>query len=164
MAESTDVDFSGLKLTELKARCKDKGLPVSGTKAELIARLTSTDPPPVKRPKKAAPSTLLPPKPVFQHALRTDPLVIKRNTFGNFEHPESRLVFSALTKKVIGVQYGDGTIQPLTVADLERVHQYHFELDPETRVRDEMSPSTLENEDLKEQRLDELVRMVVDVE
>lgn len=164
MAESTNVDFAQLKLAELKAHCKDKGLPVSGTKAELIARLTSTDPPPARKATKKVPSTVLPPKPVFQHALRTDPLVIKRNTFGNFEHPESRLVFSALNKKVIGVQYGDGTIQPLTVADLERVHQYHFELDPETRVRDEMASSTLENEDLKEQRLEELVRMVVDVE
>ena len=34
-----DTDFSSLKVVELKELCREKGLPVSGKKAELIERL-----------------------------------------------------------------------------------------------------------------------------
>lgn len=32
-------DLSKLKVPELKAKCKERGLPVSGSKADLLARL-----------------------------------------------------------------------------------------------------------------------------
>jgi len=39
--ESEDIDYSSMKVAELKELLKEKGLPVSGTKAELIERLKS---------------------------------------------------------------------------------------------------------------------------
>ncbi len=39
--ESSDVDYSSMKVAELKELLKEKELPVSGTKAELIERLKS---------------------------------------------------------------------------------------------------------------------------
>ena len=39
--ESIDVDYSTMKVAELKELLKEKDLPVSGTKAELIERLKS---------------------------------------------------------------------------------------------------------------------------
>ena len=39
--ESNDVDYSAMKVAELKELLKEKDLPVSGTKAELIERLKS---------------------------------------------------------------------------------------------------------------------------
>jgi len=38
-AETKEVDFKSMKVTELKELLKEKDLPVSGTKAELIERL-----------------------------------------------------------------------------------------------------------------------------
>ena len=37
--ESEDIDYSSMKVAELKELLKQKDLPVSGTKAELIERL-----------------------------------------------------------------------------------------------------------------------------
>jgi len=39
--ESEDTDYSSMKVAELKELLKEKDLPVSGTKAELIERLKS---------------------------------------------------------------------------------------------------------------------------
>ena len=39
--EADDVDYSSMKVAELKELLKEKDLPVSGTKAELIERLKS---------------------------------------------------------------------------------------------------------------------------
>jgi len=41
--EVVDKVLSAYKVSELKVMCKEKGLPVSGTKAELVARLEVTD-------------------------------------------------------------------------------------------------------------------------
>ena len=38
---TSDVDYSAMKVAELKELLKEKDLPVSGTKAELIERLNS---------------------------------------------------------------------------------------------------------------------------
>jgi hypothetical protein len=143
--EPTEASLTLLKLVDLKARCKEKQLPVSGTKAELIARLLGTAPP-AKKSKTAASSsrskagtvTRLD-KPVFQNFVQSserDPIVIKRNAYGHFEHVDTHLVFSA-QKKVVGVQVeGNPDVQPLSTTDLESVYKYHFELDPTVVIRD----------------------------
>jgi hypothetical protein len=154
-------DLSALKLADLKSRCKTKGLAVSGTKAELIARLQG-EAPPAKRAKttaskKPSPTAFLQ-KPVFQTYLTRDPIVIKRNAHGHFVHPSTGLVFSETTKKVVGVcREGSGEVLPLTVADLEHVHQYHFELDEHTQVRDQAANAALEDEAAQEQRIEALL-------
>lgn len=153
--------LSTAKVADLKALCKEKGLAVSGTKAELIARLSGAAPP-AKKPRTAKPAkpAAVFDKPVFQTLLQLtdrDPIVIKRNAHGHFEHLETHLVFSA-QKKVIGVQVdGDPTPQPLRTQDLEMVYKYHFELDPSTRVQDAPSESVAVDATARETRLRELV-------
>jgi hypothetical protein len=153
-------DLTGLKLADLKARCKDKGLTVSGTKAELIARLQG-EAPPSKRPKTAATKKTSPAaflqKPVFQTFLTRDPIVIKRNAQGLFVHPSTGLVFSETTKKVVGVCRDEGGMTPLTVADLEHVHQYHFELDESVQVRDQTAPTGMDDDAAQEERIEALL-------
>jgi hypothetical protein len=156
----TDNDLSKLKLPELKALCKERKLPVSGTKAELIGRLTGN---PQTKPPKAKAKSQAPflEKPVFQELLKNanrNPIVIKRNIHGNFEHSDTHLVFN-VEKKVIGVQSPDGTLLPLSIQDLEQVYKYHFDLDPKTKVQDQTTDRILEDDSLKQARVEELIQL-----
>lgn len=161
----TESALTQLKLADLKAQCKERQLPVSGTKAELIARLLGTAPP-AKKPRVTKSATAskpaLPDKPVFQTLMQSsarDPIVIKRNAYGHFEHLETRLVFSP-QKKVIGRQEDNQPdIQPLTTKDLEHVYKYHFELAEGVTVQDQPS-LTADTIDRSEERLEELLEMV----
>jgi hypothetical protein len=166
--EPTEASLNLLKLPDLKARCKEKQLPVSGTKAELIARLLGTAPPAKKakaastRSKSSAATTRLD-KPVFQNLLQSsvrDPIVIKRNVHGHFEHMETHLVFSP-QKKVIGIQMENNPdVQPLSTKDLEFVHKYHFELDPHVVVHDPVNTHTGDTAS-SQARLEELYAEVI---
>lgn len=152
-------DLNKLKLTDLKAMCKEKGLAVSGTKAELIQRLSGESPAPSTRSRKATPKqapTLQ--RPVFQKFLDKTPTVIKRNIHGNFEHPETRLVFS-INKKIIGIQNQSGEVEALTVQDLQNVYKYHFELEDGVKIRDEGSNLMVKDDSVKYERVDELIKM-----
>jgi hypothetical protein len=152
-------DLNKLKLTDLKAMCKEKGLAVSGTKAELIQRLSGETPAPSTRVRKATPKpapTLQ--RPVFQKFLDKNPTVIKRNIHGNFEHPETRLVFS-INKKIIGIQNPSGEVEALTVQDLQNVYKYHFELEDGVKIRDEGSNLMVKDDSVKYERVDELIKM-----
>jgi hypothetical protein len=160
---SDESSLNQLKLADLKAQCKEKSLPISGTKAELIARLLGA--PPAKKPRVAAVKTTkpVPNKPVFDKLLQSsarDPIIIKRNIHGHFEHPETRLVFSP-QKKVIGRQAEDHPdIEPLTTQDLEQVYRFHFELDASVVVQDVPSV-THTSLDRSEERLDELLHLTM---
>ena len=162
----TESALTQLKLADLKAQCKEKQLPVSGTKAELIARLLGTAPP-TKKPRvakaSAASKPALPDKPVFQTLMQSsarDQIIIKRNAYGHFEHLETRLVFSP-QKKVIGRHVDNQPdVQPLTTTDLEAVYKYHFELAEGVTVQDQPS-LTADTIDRSEERLEELLQMIV---
>lgn len=160
MSESaTHSSLEKLKLAELKAMCKEKGLAVSGTKAELIQRLsgqTSTVPPRVKKSTPKPAPTLQ--KPVFQKFLDKKPTIIKRNIHGNFEHTETHLVFS-VNKKIIGIQNPSGEIDALSVQDLQNVYKYHFELEDGVKIRDAGSNLIVKDDSLKQQRVEELIQM-----
>lgn len=159
------AELQKLKLVELKALCKEKGLPVSGTKTELIERITASDtktttePKPKKQPKKQQPKNILT-KPVFTHLeTHRQPIVIQRNIHGNFEHLETKLVFNP-SKKVYGVQTEDGMIRALSFGDLENIHKYHFEMDEDARVTGTAQDTQTQLEQIQEQqeqqRLEEL--------
>lgn len=157
----SDIDYSKLKVADLKTLCKDKGLPVSGTKTELIHRLTGGVGNVDSKPKtKSKPKTIPAPlqRPVFQKFLDKKPIVIKRNVHGNFEHPESNLVFSQ-NKKIIGVQNPSGQIDPLTIQDLQNVYKYHFEVEDGIKVQDTGSNQVIRDDSLKEKRVQELIEM-----
>ena len=65
-------------------------------------------------------------------------LKISRNSFGNYEHRETRLVFDPATKEVIGIQEPDGKVSELTVEDIQMCREYRFDYRiPETIHRRE---------------------------
>lgn len=147
-------NLNALKVVDLKNLCKERNLPVSGTKAELIARLNG-EPKPVKTTPKSKVKPVPLEKPVVKIIERT-PIVIKRNIHGNFEHVDSHLVFNA-SKKVIGVQSEVGTVKPLSAQDLENVYRYHFELDSSINIQDQNTDASLDDEEAKEARVNELI-------
>lgn len=166
--ELSEASLNGKKVSELKELCKERNLPVSGTKPELLARLLGTEPP-LKKPKtsttktKNSSKTTLFDKDIFKKVVQqqTDrqPILIKRNLYGHFEHPETHLIFST-KKTVIGIQVPDNPEpQPLTTKDLENVHKYHFELDENVVVNDE-SGTDINNETNQQARLEELYTII----
>jgi hypothetical protein len=162
MSESTD--FTKLKVTELKALCKERGLPVSGTKQELIQRINGepSAKPEKSKSTKAKKTTNTLERPVFTKYLQNlerVPIIIKRNIHGQFEHFETGLVFNS-EKRVIGVQTPSGEIESLGVSDLENVYKYHFELEPGTKIKDKVSNPILEDDSLKQKRVDELIDLI----
>ena len=63
-------------------------------------------------------------------------LKISRNSFGNYEHRETKLVFDPSTKEVIVIQEPDGRISDLTVEDIQMCREYRFDYRiPETVKR-----------------------------
>lgn len=143
LVNMTDLSMERLmkcNKAELTALCKSKGLKVSGKKEELIERLTGGErKESVKRSEsekevkesKTKPKTSTKPAPIIQKLLEKSPVVaLRKNAFGNYEHPGSGMVFNMKTKKVIGKQQDDGTVQELTEEDIEycKKHKMDFEV------------------------------------
>src|SRR3989344_2341101 len=54
-------------------------------------------------------------------------VILKRNNYGNFEHPETKLLFDKVTKEVYGKQSPDSnSVLPLTAEDIESCKLFHF--------------------------------------
>lgn len=129
LMENADA-LSKLGKTELVAHCKLRGLKTTGNKQELIARLTGGEVVKPKSPsvsaKKESKAAEVPK--VVKHIQSTiETHQIKKNSFGNFEHPETHIVFDKITKKAIGKQGKDGKIESLTMADIELCTKYKFQ-------------------------------------
>lgn len=165
-----DSDLQKLSRSDLVAKCKEKGLKVSGNKNELIQRLTSST---SAETPKASPKPTVPVKPqsspVLQKLASSVPSqVIARNQFGNFEHTGSGLVFNNSTKKVFGRQNPDGSVSDLTSEDIELCNKFKFNYS----LPENLDKKTLDikDEDLKEledegdEELDEMVEEEDDVE
>ena len=123
---------------ELKGYCKALKCPTGGKKQDLIDRLVNYKSDPatesntsgnnttsgaaevvkVAKKKKRSPNRM-PEIPISS-------IQIKKNSFGNYEHPETKLIFNKDTKQVIGKQQGDGTISVLTEDDIQRCDQFKF--------------------------------------
>ena len=146
----SDIDENALlqyKKPEIQAICRQRGLKCTGTKEQLIALLLSKDTKlPVKKEvvsKKAEPIKKVPSTPVAQKLVSSIPTVaIRRNQHGNHEHPETSFVFDKKTKKAIGKQNEDGTIEDLTSEDIDICNQWKFQyvlpnnLDKKTNLND----------------------------
>ncbi len=75
---------------------------------------------------KATPKVLT--APVLKNlATQIPTIAIRRNQFGNHEHPETSFIFDKKTKKVIGKQNSNGKIDDLTAADIEICKKMKFE-------------------------------------
>jgi hypothetical protein len=115
-----EKDLKGLKKDDLVVLCKERKLPVSGTKAVLISRLLGL-PAPIAgvttskakakkaQVERAPPSCLKLVGGSFVHA--------RKNAHGNFEDPETHLVFDATTQAVVGKQEGAEVVK-LTIEDV----------------------------------------------
>lgn len=156
--ENTPENLSKLKLAELKSLCKERNLPVSGTKSELVQRLTgisAQNGPNASSTSKKHPSIQTNPQVLKSLEHKRNPMVIKRNIWGNFEHTDTKLVFS-YEKKVIGKQGEGGEISELSFQDLENVEKYHFDLDPSTKVMENRLDNVLKDSVKEQERIDEL--------
>jgi len=117
--------YEKMKKTELSKLCKEKGLKTTGKKDDLIDRLLNGSP----TPKKGSIQTKLTDdkKTILQSISTAIPTVsIRRNKFGNYEHPETGLVFGKVDKCVYGKQNENATIDPLTPELIELCNKYKF--------------------------------------
>lgn len=176
----SDIDENSLlqyKKPEIQALCRQRGLKCTGTKEQLIALLLSKDGSSAKLPakkevvsKKAEPIKKVSSTPVAQKLVSSIPTVaIRRNQHGNHEHPETSFVFDKKTKKAIGKQNEDGTIDDLTSEDIDICNQWKFQyvlpdnLDKKTKLND-VKVDELDYEDEEVLESDEEEEAVIDEE
>ena len=162
---------------ELSALCKQHGYKCSGTKTDLISRLLGKD----EEKKTDDKKSKSPPKestPVEKKLVANIPnILIKRNKYNNYEHPETGLVFNNETKIVIGKQNKNGSVDHLTEEDIDQCNAFKFkfqipsnldrksklvdvkveELDEEEEEDEELE--VVEEEELNEEELGEEVEL-----
>jgi len=128
--EVSTTDILSMKVAELKALCKTRGLKVSGKKNDLLERLLGrkVDDKEVKspvRPKKKSKSFTAKEKDVVKK-VKPPSLKISKNSNGDYMHNDSKLVFNQETKKVFAKYIeGEGN-QPLTKEDIELCNKFRF--------------------------------------
>jgi hypothetical protein len=127
-----EATLSQYKKVDLQALCRQKALKCTGTKEQLIGYLlgkdSSTSPPKKEAPVKKVIEEKSISTPVAKKLTSSIPTVaIRRNQHGNHEHPDTSLVFDKKTKKAIGKQNQDGTIDDLTPEDIDICNQWKFQ-------------------------------------
>lgn len=119
---------------QLVKACREKGLPVTGTKHDLAGRILGV----------ARDQTV---EKLPQIVIR-----IAKNEHGNYCHNDSKLVFDT-NKRVIGVQLPDGSVRGLTRRDILECHRYKFgyvmpvRLDPNPDLVPEPIPAGSDDEE-----------------
>jgi Fe2+ or Zn2+ uptake regulation protein len=155
---NNDLDHSkilNMKVPELKALCKKKGLKATGKKEELISLILKgeTSSTMVKAETKPPKTKLLTPTVVKRLSNVNSTVAIRKNAHGNHEHPETTFVFDPKTKKVIGKQNENGKVDPLTEEDIDICNKYKFlyvlpdNLDNNAKLEDEHVEELDEDED-----------------
>jgi len=114
-----------LSKSELIEMCKGKALKVTGTKNDLVNRISECD------KKKSAffqsKDKIATTNNVVNKLVEKIPIIeIKKNKFGNYEHHESSLVYDNKTQKMYGKQNSDGSISKLTKDDIDTCNKYKF--------------------------------------
>lgn len=152
-----EATLSQYKKADLQALCRQKALKCTGTKEQLIGYLLGKDsastsvktPPKKEAPVKKVIEAKSISTPVAKKLTSSIPTVaIRRNQHGNHEHPDTSLVFDKKTKKAIGKQNEDGTIDDLTPEDIDICNQWKFQY---------VLPSNLDKKmALKDVKVDEL--------
>ena len=116
---------------ELVGLCKKYGVKTTGTKTEILnnlrEKLFSQNENNEPLDKKITSKKTID-APVVKKLIATIPTVaITRNKFGNHEHTETSLVFDKKSKKVIGKQNSDGSIDELVPGDINLCNKHKFE-------------------------------------
>lgn len=121
MNDCSPERLSKATLPELRALCKTKGVKCSGKKDELLSRLLE---------KEGAKETIVIPTKKPSSKKQFTPIIpsipIRKNKFGNLEHPETHIVFDRTTEIAIGRQDDNGTVVPLTDEDIENCRKFKF--------------------------------------
>ena len=144
------------KKPELQALCKKRGVRSTGTKAQLIGYLQGKEPTSSSKSKKSSSKSSAKSKkssakkqaPLLKNMVKKVPVIaIRKNQYGNHEHPDTHLVFDNKLKKVVGVQQDDGSIASLTKLDIDMCNKFKFAY---------VLPDNLDNGKLDDEKVDEL--------
>ena len=126
--------LSKLGKNELIEHCKAKGFKISGTKQELIDRLTGVTTPSVTTPSKSITKSKTPPHPEKPTVISKliNPFVpsitVKRNKYNRHEHVDTKFILHSVSQKVIGKQnYETGEVDSLTTDDIETCKKYKLQ-------------------------------------
>lgn len=133
---SPSKNLDKMSKAQLVDMCKERGLKVSGTKSDLVARLNSEVPVESKR---SSPVAKSPTEEVSQ-------FMITKNKFGNWVHEPSQLVFLREEKRVIGKQLEDGSISKITKEVMELCHKYKFRYDIPDNLNDSEDEEDVEED------------------
>jgi len=139
--DSVDMDdlsferLSSCSKAELSALCKHHGHFCTGKKELLIDRLMGkSDSKPEKKEKKEGKASAkakiraTESISVIKKLTSDVPVIpIRRNAYGNLEHPETRLVFDRKSEKAVGTQADDGTVTDLTDEDIQNCKKFKFQ-------------------------------------
>jgi hypothetical protein len=124
-------NLSKMTKNELVDLCKAKGYKVTGTKSDLIERLTSSSSTTSKEivvvEKSREKIVHKEPEVIKQLSANIPTVPIRKNVFENYEHAETSFLFDEKTKKVIGKQNEDGTIATLSRSDIDMCNKYKFQ-------------------------------------
>ena len=155
-------ELNNLNKPELIAQCKARGMKTTGTKAELVSRLSGEEPE-EKKPKEKATTKSVAPKasskkePVVAKTVQSklEPVKVSKNSFGKHEHRATGLVFDENTKKVIGKQNPNGTVDSLTDLDIEACKKYKLPFMIPENLSKKVIEDEAEDEDVGEELGDE---------
>ena len=114
--ELNPVDYAKFKVDELKVMCKQRGLLVTGTKKDLIARLKMPEQQgklKVVKTKKKNPEDCK----VIDRCISQSTWNVKRNEQGHYVDDSTGYVFDEISKAVIG-HWQDNKLHPLETAHL----------------------------------------------
>lgn len=153
--------------TELIALCKSHGHKCSGSKSILINRLLGKDDSgaPVKSKKTVSKVPEIKSTPAVKKLTANIPnILIRRNQYNNYEHPETGLVFNNETKVVIGKQNEDGSIDPLTDEDIDKCNAFKFKFNIPTNLDHKSTLKEVKVDELSEDEDDEELQVEEDEE
>ena len=145
---------------ELIALCKTHGKKCSGAKNLLINRLLGKDEADesVKSKNKITKQEVVKDIPVIKKLTANIPnILIRRNKFNNYEHPETSLIFDNETKLVIGKQKDDGTIDQLTEDDIDQCNAFKFKFKIPSDLDQKLNLGDVKVDELSDDDEEELV-------
>lgn len=138
--EHTEASLRKMTVVMLKGILKDQGKRLSGKKDELIARILGTDSISAATPTRKKLSGAKKPKVSAKKRDETTlgrlyeanrpKITVRPNSFGNHEHPDTRLVFRGTPPLVYGRQLDDGSIESLSEETIALCNQYAFKYEP----------------------------------
>lgn len=120
--DQNPINYMALKVDTLKEMCRKKGLKLTGTKKDLVARLTnpSADD---QKPSKGAKTKKASQKKdedagIIRSIIKQTTVNIRRNAFDQYVDPETQYVFNEVSMSVTGHRDPNGTVTPLTAKQM----------------------------------------------